>query len=124
MRWIVLGLMGASGPVLACEGLPLKSEGDASPKAVILIDDDLPRARPFGLKVEFCGAADVSGVEIAAVMPAHQHGMNYTPKVMPLGNGLFEVDGMLFHMPGYWEIQVDAQIGAETVSYTYDVMVK
>ena len=37
-------------------------------------------------------------------MPAHQHGLNYAPEVSALGDGTFRVDGLLFHMPGLWEL--------------------
>jgi hypothetical protein len=43
---------------------------------------------------------------VDAGMPSHNHGMNVKPRVRDLGDGVFEVRGMLFHMPGYWEIYV------------------
>lgn len=47
-------------------------------------------------------------IGIDADMPEHRHGMNTRPKVAPGERpGVFQVSGMLFHMPGYWEIYVD-----------------
>jgi hypothetical protein len=40
-------------------------------------------------------------------MPQHGHGMNVAPTVKRTGEGTFRVDGMLFHMPGYWELYFD-----------------
>ena len=46
-------------------------------------------------------------IEVDAAMPAHQHGMNLTPRVQPVSDGHFRATGMLFHMPGHWEIYID-----------------
>jgi hypothetical protein len=43
-------------------------------------------------------------LEANALMPEHGHGMNTKPRVTPLGDGRFRVDGMLFHMPGLWNL--------------------
>jgi len=40
-------------------------------------------------------------------MPEHQHGMTTQARVLPLGGGRFDVAGLLFHMPGYWELHFD-----------------
>lgn len=45
-------------------------------------------------------------IAIGADMPAHGHGMNTEPRLTELGNGRWLVEGMLFHMPGAWEIYV------------------
>ena len=51
-------------------------------------------------------ATDVT-IEIDGRMPHHQHGMNRVPVITEVEPGRFEIEGMLFHMPGYWEIHVD-----------------
>lgn len=50
-------------------------------------------------------------VEIDAGMPQHNHGMNVTPVVKALDNGQFSVEGMLFHMPGAWTINLSIAKG-------------
>ena len=45
-------------------------------------------------------------LQVDADMPEHRHGMNTSPEVVA-NNGVFEVSGMLFHMPGYWELYFD-----------------
>lgn len=42
-----------------------------------------------------------------AAMPHHGHGMNVVPEITNQGDGRFYVDGMLFHMPGRWELYFD-----------------
>lgn len=47
-------------------------------------------------------------IEVDARMPHHHHGMYRVPRVNKLGGaGHYEAEGMLFHMPGYWEIYFD-----------------
>lgn len=51
-------------------------------------------------------AKDVQVVADAA-MPEHGHGMNTMPTTRMLRPGEYMIEGMLFHMPGQWEIYVD-----------------
>ena len=40
-------------------------------------------------------------------MPAHNHGLPTNPKVtQDLGQGKYRVEGVRFHMAGYWEMRV------------------
>lgn len=49
---------------------------------------------------------------VDATMPDHNHGMNTLPVVQPgKEQGSYVVQGMLFHMPGLWEISVKIQEG-------------
>ena len=62
----------------------------------------------FAIEVQLCPA----GVVLAradATMPEHRHGMNYRPSVKPLGDGRWRVEGLLFHMPGRWDLQLDVR---------------
>jgi hypothetical protein len=43
-------------------------------------------------------------LEANALMPEHGHGMNTMPATTRLPDGRFRVEGMLFHMPGLWQI--------------------
>ena len=45
-------------------------------------------------------------------MPAHDHGLPTRPRVTEeLGNGDYRLEGMRFHMGGYWEIRVSVTTG-------------
>lgn len=78
----------------------------------------------FSVRLEAAGGIDAGGLDIVvdAGMPQHAHGMTVRPayhKVDPPGN--FEVDGMLFHMPGAWELYVDVVDGPYTERATFYV---
>lgn len=67
----------------------------------------------FTLTLHVATAADrtrpTEGVVVAvdADMPEHGHGMTTIPRVTRGPDGLYHVEGMRFHMSGYWEIYVD-----------------
>jgi hypothetical protein len=68
----------------------------------------------FFLDVAICaksGGAAPSTLRVDARMPAHQHGMNYRPTVAAAGDGRFAARGLMFHMPGAWEIAFDVNPG-------------
>lgn len=64
---------------------------------------------------------DVQMLAVDGWMPEHGHGMNTTPSTVETSDG-WTTEGMLFHMPGAWEIV--AVVGAEgtqsraTLTYT------
>jgi hypothetical protein len=71
-------------------------------------------SRHFSLSVAVCaksGAPAPDALRVDARMPEHGHGMNYTATVKPLGRGRFEADGLMFHMPGRWELVFDVRSG-------------
>jgi DNA-binding beta-propeller fold protein YncE len=62
-------------------------------------------------------------LSVSAVMPAHYHGMNVKPVVTSVGPGLWQVSGMLLHMPGFWEINFDLDNGIVVERAQSDVRV-
>ncbi len=71
----------------------------------------------FALDIAVCprdGAAPPDALLIDAVMPDHRHGMNYRPVVVARGAGSFRADGLMFHMPGRWDILFDLVTSAGT----------
>lgn len=85
---------------------------------------DPPLSQPFELEVQFCGDLTPDRIDVDAIMPAHQHGMNYVPNIEKLDAGVFAVEGMLFHMPGVWQVQVAAHSGDDVARFTYDLELK
>lgn len=77
--------------------------------------DAITVGRHFVMQVQLC-PADARLLRVDAVMPAHRHGMNYRPSVKPLGQGLWQVDGLLLHMPGEWEWRLDVQAAGRRVT--------
>jgi hypothetical protein len=55
-----------------------------------------------------------SAVRVDANMPDHRHGMNYKPVVTKVGPGLYHAEGLLFHMPGRWDLTFDVVTGNTT----------
>lgn len=106
------------GSVLACGSsmVLMSAQQDTGPKAALEnTAGKFAVSQPFDIEIHFCGAqsSTVQEVRVAAVMPAHQHGMNYVPVVTSIGDATFLAKGMLFHMPGVWRIDVSA-MGLET----------
>ena len=46
-------------------------------------------------------------IKIDAAMPEHSHGMNVAPKLESSADGSYTARGLLFHMPGRWELYFD-----------------
>jgi hypothetical protein len=44
-------------------------------------------------------------LDVDANMRAHNHGMNVKPIIKNLGNGQYQVKGMLLHMAGEWQLK-------------------
>jgi hypothetical protein len=124
IRWIFWFIV-SSGAAVACEstGQRMGSEEQNAP-ALYVATDEIPLAQPFSILVTICSDAAVKDLRVDAVMPAHQHGLNYTPKVTALGDGVFQVEGILFHMPGLWELQVDVDFKGQSVTYTTEIALK
>jgi hypothetical protein len=83
-------------------------------------------SRHFALDVVVCpkaGAVPPKSLAVDATMPAHRHGMNYRPTIAAAGAGRFRVEGLMFHMPGAWEIAFDvaAADGTERVRVPYEL---
>jgi hypothetical protein len=60
------------------------------------------------------GAKPADSVRVDANMPEHKHGMNYRPGVTTVRPGTYRAEGLLFHMPGRWELTFDVVAGNTT----------
>jgi len=63
-------------------------------------------------------------VVVDARMPAHGHGMNRVPKLTTQPDGSTKAEGMLFHMPGHWELYFDIVQAGKTERAQLDVELK
>ena len=81
---------------------------------------------PFSLLFNVCTKSDKPAelVAIDAQMPEHKHGMNYRPTIVSLGDGRYRVDGMVFHMPGRWELTIDVRAGEESERLSHEFILK
>ena len=57
------------------------------------------------------GRAAPKAVRVDANMPEHRHGMNYRPGVVVVAPGTYRAEGLLFHMPGRWDLTFDVVTG-------------
>lgn len=78
-------------------------------------------SKPFEIDLYFCGDGidNIDRIKVDAIMPAHQHGMNYTPEIYGIEPGIYKISGMFFHMPGMWELQVSTHSASEKDAQSY-----
>lgn len=75
--------------------------------------EPIPLADPFDVEVEvwtddsMTEAGRFDRILVDAGMPHHRHGMNIVPEISPDGTARWIARGMLFHMPGRWQLYVD-----------------
>jgi hypothetical protein len=110
--WLLpaLGLL-AAGPALACgEALGAGAQRLDSAQFQLAYKPTpapIPVGRHFAIDFVLCprdGAAPPAEVRVDATMPEHKHGMNYRPSVKALAPGQYRAEGLMFHMPGRWEL--------------------
>ena len=58
----------------------------------------------FALEIRACAREAITAIAVDAQMPEHRHGMNYKPTLTRSGAEGWRAEGLLFHMPGKWEI--------------------
>ena len=83
--------------------------------------------RHFALDAIACPRRDdrvVTSLRVDAVMPEHRHGMNYRASVSPRGDGRFFAEGLLFHMPGRWQLVFDVETSAGTERLTAEMVLE
>lgn len=109
---------------LACTndvGLALTALDEEAPAAYVT-DLTPPISAPFDLKLTLCSDL-AANVTFDAIMPAHQHGMNYTVEARHIDGGVFEMSDVVFHMPGLWELQFDVTLGEAEFRYRGEMIV-
>jgi len=77
----------------------------------------IPVGKLFALDLALCAPAGQTlpaTLRVDATMPEHKHGMNYRPSVQAQGAGLFRAEGLMFHMPGRWELVFEWRNAAGT----------
>jgi YtkA-like len=113
--------LAVAGPVFAC-GESLRGERrtiENSRYAIASVTSPaaVEVGRHFVVDFAVCpraGAPAPQDVRVDANMPEHRHGMNYRASVARSPAGTYRADGMLFHMPGRWDITFDVVAGNRT----------
>jgi hypothetical protein len=112
-------LLAAAAQAAACE-LPDGGRTVESPRYALAYRTQPARiavGEHFVVEIAVCAkgnAASPGAVEVDAWMPEHRHGMNYKAGVSALGGGRFRAEGLMFHMPGRWELLFD--LGGERLA--------
>lgn len=95
-------------PAAACP-LPEPSLKQGAVQAAWKVDGaPIAVGRHFAIDVRVC-PVDAVLVRVDAMMTEHRHGMNYRPSVKRIGDGHWQAEGLMFHMPGRWELRLDVQ---------------
>lgn len=110
-RWFGRLSPSAMGLVLGLLLFPLASYADDLVVTYTTPDGDpqINRMHSWILHIETDAGVEVEGatVEVDGGMPKHNHGLPTKPRVTEeLGGGDYKLDGVRFHMSGYWEIVV------------------
>lgn len=69
-------------------------------------------------------AAPAPSVQVDAHMPAHRHGMNYRAAITRAPDGTYRAEGLMFHMPGRWDLTFDVTAGTTTQRLAHAVEVR
>ncbi|MCY4407872.1 MAG: hypothetical protein OXC15_16005 [Rhodospirillaceae bacterium] len=82
----------------------------------------IPVGAHFSIGFHLCGPP-VGRVGVRGWMPDHRHGMNYRPAVTLKGlSG--RAEGLLFHMPGRWQLILDVRGAAGREKLTAEMMLE
>jgi hypothetical protein len=67
-------------------------------------------SKPFAVRINLCPAG-AQLLRVDATMPDHRHGMNYRTRLKPLNptTGEWLAEGLVWHMPGRWELVLTVQ---------------
>jgi hypothetical protein len=124
MRLGLLMLMSVVLPVAACP-LPSPALQQGAVQAVWKVEGTpIQLGKLFAVEVQVCPANAVL-TRVDATMPEHQHGMNYRPSIRRIGDendGRWRANGLMFHMPGRWEMRFDVQADGRTEKLTDAVL--
>jgi hypothetical protein len=91
-----------------------------------IVPSPLRVAQHFSMQFRTCRGEQslkLDGFKVDAYMPKHGHGMNYRADIEVQRDGLVEATGMLFHMPGQWQIKVNLSYDglAQQVKIDYQI---
>jgi hypothetical protein len=131
LLWIlgILLVMGCSPSGSSGVRAARKTQSNAGGYTVTLEihPDPIPLNQPFDVILTVVPTAKAPSeldVQVDARMPAHFHGMNRIPRMTRTGGDSWKAEGLLFHMPGSWELYVDITQGGATERAQLDVDLK
>jgi hypothetical protein len=127
--WLATSIPSAAEPCPAPEGFVTRDRIVSGGVVVHYraVPAPIEIGRHFAVEAIVCTAPPgppVVGLRVDAEMPEHRHGMNYRARVSAAGEGRYRAEGLLFHMPGRWQLIFDVDRGARTDRLTADVVLE
>ena len=100
--------------------------GRVEQSGVILVYRTVPPTievgKHFSLDALVCADSGTPVLErVDATMPEHRHGMNYRATVGAKGPGRYVAEGLMFHMPGLWQLVFDVERAGQRTRLTSDL---
>jgi cytochrome c peroxidase len=104
--FLLFAALGLAASAAACEPPVKGARLESARYALAYKVSEVAVSRHFTMDVGACAKSGAlpDRLKIDAQMPEHRHGMNYRPEVKSLGGGQWRVEGMMFHMPGRWQL--------------------
>ena len=73
------------------------------------VPEPITLGQHFSVEAVVCATPAVRALRVDAQMPEHRHGMNYRARVSTTGERRYVAEGLLFHMPGRWQLVFDVE---------------
>jgi hypothetical protein len=105
---VATGTFAADG----CEAPGTRLESERYVVVYRTLPPQLAVGEHFAIDARVCAkgqGAPPTGLRVDATMPEHRHGMNYRATVAAKGGGRYVAEGLLFHMPGRWQLLFDVE---------------
>ena len=87
------------------------------------VPEPIPLGEHFSVEAVVCATPAVRALRVDAQMPEHRHGMNYRARVSTTGERRYVAEGLLFHMPGRWQLVFDVERETGTERLTTDLVI-
>jgi hypothetical protein len=123
---LAAALAGASEPCVAPAGFTPAGRAESRDTVVLYrtVPPKVEVGKHFAVDAVVCTAAPPSGLRVDAQMPEHRHGINYRARVALQGEGRYRAEGLLFHMPGRWQLVFDVERPGRTERLAADLVVE
>lgn len=97
---------------------PLEGTRLEGPRWVLVFQkQELQVGKHFALEIATCakdGKTAPESLKVDAQMPEHRHGMNYAPTVTRTGPQRWRAEGLMFHMPGRWQLSFELRASGKS----------
>lgn len=121
-RWLCLVLLAPAAQACELPGGPSAKLQSAHHTILYRTAPAVRVGEHFALEFAVCPAPQ--SLRVDASMPEHRHGMNYAPSIVPLGGGRYRAEGLMFHMPGRWQLLFELRDGGTTEQATDDLRIE